>query len=583
MKISFFSVNNFRGISGGLEQNKIIFDDTNTLFIYGQNNVGKSTFLRAYDFFYRNGNPSLSDFYKSDMSNEISFEIEVELDELDRARIERKAPKQKETYKKYVHNNKIRIKKTWKINKESKKKNDLTNENLTWNYETEEYEAIGYASIGLHTVFQSCMPKPVFIKAMPTEDEAKSILNDILKTMAESTLNETDLHELDEAKAKIKQLQDKMYNPELVSDYEQEVNKYFSKIFGDTELTFSEAKEKISWTENKLGKEFNIDFYKKNLEGERDESIPSSSSHVGHGTIRTAIFTLLLMRDVAEKFERSAGRKDYMVLFEEPELFLYPKIVKELRELIYQVSEDDLPYQVLCASHSPSMIDISKPKSSIIRLIKTPTGTVVHQINDRFLKQAKNVTTNEELRQEMNEILRFNPHICESFYSDEVLLIEGPTEEIVARAFMQENPIDKDIFILNCGTVNNIPFYQKIFAKFDIKYHVVCDTDGKPITAYDAENNPSFATHIQKTISEQFATDKAAGTAGLMRVHDTTFEPAHQAATIPTELRYTEQAVGMGKPLNANLYWKNIISPNRDHKDLRKLPFIDYLHEIVAY
>ena len=51
MKITFFAVNNFRGISGGLDINKIIFKDTNTLFIYGQNNAGKSSFLKAYEFF----------------------------------------------------------------------------------------------------------------------------------------------------------------------------------------------------------------------------------------------------------------------------------------------------------------------------------------------------------------------------------------------------------------------------------------------------------------------------------------------------------------------------------------------------
>ncbi|MBF4366282.1 ATP-dependent endonuclease, partial [Vibrio anguillarum] len=113
-----------------------------------------------------------------------------------------------------------------------------------------------------------------------------------------------------------------------------------------------------------------------------------------------------------------------------PELFLYPRIIKELRELIYKVSEDDLPYQVLCASHSPSMIDISKPKSSIIRLVKSDSGTNIYQINNQFLKAAKEVTTDEQLKQEMNEVLRFNPHVCEAFYADEVLLIEGPTEEV---------------------------------------------------------------------------------------------------------------------------------------------------------
>ena len=63
MKISKFSVNNYRGITGGLEANRIDFDDIYTLFIFGQNNTGKSTFLRAYEFFYQGIDPKKEDFY----------------------------------------------------------------------------------------------------------------------------------------------------------------------------------------------------------------------------------------------------------------------------------------------------------------------------------------------------------------------------------------------------------------------------------------------------------------------------------------------------------------------------------------
>jgi putative ATP-dependent endonuclease of OLD family len=130
------------------------------------------------------------------------------------------------------------------------------------------------------------------------------------------------------------------------------------------------------------------------------------------------------MKDIADEFERQINRKDYLVLFEEPELFLHPKLMKELRTLIYKVSEDDYPYQVLCASHSPQMIDISKPKSSLIRMLKDNNETLVYQIDENFLLESKDITSIEELKREMYEILRFNPFICESFYSDEVILIE---------------------------------------------------------------------------------------------------------------------------------------------------------------
>ncbi|XDD52968.1 ATP-dependent endonuclease [Leptospira sp. WS4.C2] len=579
MKINFFAVNNYRGISGGLENNKINFHNTNTLFIYGQNNVGKSTFLKAYNFFYEDTLPLIDDFHKKKIENEIEFEIEVILDSFDKGRIEKAAPKQKESYKKYLNNDILRLKNTYKKGDKGK----VEKLAQTYNPATNTYESIGYGSIGLHSVFQSCLPKPIFIKAMPSEEETKSILNEILKAMAEGKLKDSELDELQQARQKIKELQDKMYNAETIQNYQDSVNKYFKRIFSDTSLSFKEQKERLAWTENKLGKDFDIEFSKLNSDGTVNPQIPSTTNHIGHGTIRTAIFTLLLMKDIAESFERQKGRKDYMVLFEEPELFLYPKIIKELRELIYQVSEEDLPYQILCASHSSAMIDLSKPKSSIIRLVKENEETRIYQINDTFLKEAKNVKTDLELKQEMYEVLRFNPYICESFYSDEVVLVEGPTEEIIIRAYLQEIESNKSIFILNCGSVTNIPFYQKVFSKFKIKYHVIFDTDGQKIISSDLNGSPKFENGIQGSISKQYEEDSIilAGKIGLLRVHDTTFEPAHQNKEIPAELQYTD-IPSHGKPYNANQYWRNTLQRNLSHADINKVPIIRYLKDIIG-
>lgn len=446
----------------------------------------------------------------------------------------------------------------------------------------EEWEKTGYASIGLHGVFQSCLPTPIFIKAMPTEEEVKDVLNTILKAIAQKQLSIAELEELKSAQEKIAELQDKMYKPQVISNYEKSINDHLSKLFPDTKLNIFDKKSRMAWTENKLGKEFDIEFKKLLENGEIDEDIPSTIENIGHGTIRTAIFTLLLMRDIAEEFERKTGRKDYIVLFEEPELFLYPKIVRELRNLIYHVSEDDLPYQVLCASHSPQMIDISRPKSSILRLTQSNDSTKLFQITDQFLKEAKSVQTDEELRQAMYEVLRFNPYICESFYSDEVILVEGPTEEILSRAYLQEIPSSKDIFILNCGSITNMPFYQKVFSQFGLKYSIICDTDGTSIVGHDESENPIFDKKIQGSISQQFARDRQKDTpnTGIFRVHDTTFEPAHQSNGIPEHLRYMKRT-NLGKPYEANKYWQDILCKNLDHSAIDRVPIIRYLKEIL--
>jgi putative ATP-dependent endonuclease of the OLD family len=579
MKIVYFALNNFRGISGGLESNKIHFKDTNTLFIFGQNNTGKSTFLLAYQNFYFDSMPKKEDFYKQDEENNIEIELEVELEELDNIRIETNAPKQKDSYKKYLIDDKnLKFKAIYKKNEKGK----IVKKNCTWNPHSNDWDNIGYASIGLHTVFQSCMPKPIFIKAMPNEEEVKSVLNDILKSIAERQLKDEELAELLAAKEKIHELQEKMYKPEVIRKYEHSINVYFSKLFPDTNISITDTKSKLVWSENKLGKDFDIEFNKLLENGEIDTDIPVNIENIGHGTIRTAIFTLLLMRDIAEEFNRKPGRKDYIVLFEEPELFLFPKIIKELRSLIYQVSEDDLPYQILCASHSPQMIDISKTKSSLIRLVKESDSTKLYQINDIFLKEAKDLKNNVELRQAMYEVLRFNPFICESFYSDEILLVEGPTEEIIARAYLQEIEPEINIFVLNCGSVTNIPFYQKVFSKFSIKYNVICDTDGTDISNYDENGNPQFEKNIQGSISNQFHKDKAKDfpNTGLFRVHDTTFEPAHKSESIADYLKF-EEKTNLGKPYNANLYWKEVLCPNITKDDINNVPIIKYIKNII--
>lgn len=582
MRIITFGVNNFRGMSGGIENNTIEFRDSNTIFLLGQNNVGKSSFLKAYEFFYKNSSPTEDDLHKLDSNNMMEFEMTLQLDDFD---FQKESIKnKKEGLKKWLNSeNFLKIKKVIKPKLVGQKITFEKSENLTWDFKNDKWEPKSFGGIGLDGVFQDALPTPIFIKAMPTEVEVESIINQILKQKAEENLKDKERQELKDAQEIIQKLQNKLYNPESIKSYKNEVNKYFQELFPDTSIELEEE-DRVKWTEDKLGKKFLIHFERKNKFGEKDESIPTSYNKIGHGAVRSAIFSLLLMKDVAEEFIRVANRKNYIVLFEEPELFLHPKLMKQLRSLIYKVSEIQTPYQVLCASHSPQMIDITKENSSLVRMVKTETGTKLYQINDEFLKDSKKISTKEELKQEMNEVLRFNPFICESFYADEVILVEGSTEEIILRGFLTEtNPI-KDIFIVNCGTVNNIPFYQKIFSKFYIKYHVVCDTDSAVPKDLDQYNLIGFDSGIQRSIYEQFKDDKQKEEylTGLFEVHNNTFEPAHRKEEIPEYLRmpntYNESD---GKPYNANRYWKEVLQPNILDKQIDKVPIINYIKMIV--
>ncbi len=587
MRLIKFSVNNFRAISGGLENNQINFDGSNTIFIFGQNNVGKSTFLAAYDFIFNDKTPVFDDFYRRDPDKPIEFELELGVDAIDKAYIAEKQENKVASFNKYLYEDSvIRIKRTFVLTIDKGKPKIDKSKDVTWNPVTNVWDNSAFGSIGLITVFQALMPTPILIKAMPSEQEIENVVNEILASKAKSKLSEDEFHELTEARDKVKNLQEKMYNPVSIASYQEEVNNHFQQLFPDTTIEIEDS-DKVKWTEDKFGKKFNVEFKKQNPDGSPDTETPSSYNSIGHGAVRSAIFSLLLMRDIAEELPRQADRKEYLILFEEPELFLYPRLLKSLRELIYAVSDLNFPYQVLCASHSPQMIDLSKRNSTLIRMVRNVTGTKLYQIKDEDLQEAKEAKSIEDLKQAMYEVLRFNPYICESFYADEVLLVEGPTEEIIVRGLLQKINPDKDLFIVNCGTVTNIPFYQKVYRKFAIRSHVICDTDKQESGIPDDFGNPTFAGGIQNSIYNEHLLNcnNIPRIGGLLRTHITTFEVAHANETVDILFKYSKDDYlkSDGKPYNANKYWREILEPNFENELRLTAPIISYIEEIINF
>ena len=82
-----------------------------------------------------------------------------------------------------------------------------------------------------------------------------------------------------------------------------------------------------------------------------------------------------------------------------------------MREELYNLAAPGKPYQILCATHSPMMIDISKDHSSLIRVVKNQDEeTITYQVQT-------GVYTEMYSKERVQMINRFNPHICEVFYA----------------------------------------------------------------------------------------------------------------------------------------------------------------------
>jgi predicted ATP-dependent endonuclease of OLD family len=573
MKIINFSVNNYKGINGGLSKNTINFEGSNTIFILGQNNAGKSSILKAYEVFYEDKKLDIDYFFKKNTTNNIEMILEVELTTQEIDEFEDKKDNAIEKYFYGENSNRLKLKKIWD-------KEDVASKNLTLlNTTGGDFETVGYAGVGAHNFFKTRLPKPIFIKAMPNEADLEGIVNDLLTSKVKEVLKDKELEEYKDAERTIQALQRKIYDNEEISNYKELVNDHFSTMFEGIKISISE-KEAESVIKS-IDKKFKINFDHFDETGVLKDDLPNSFENIGHGAIRIALFTLFLMRDISGTIENNT--KKFIVLFEEPELFLHPKLTRQLRKLVYDVSAEDKPFQVLCASHSPQMIDIAKPKTSLVRIVKSENHTRLFQIDEDVLLDRSTGLVKKELY----EALRFNSFVCEAFYADEVILVEGDTEAVLIRAYFQINEPKKDIFVMNCGSVNNIPFFQKIFFKFNIKYHVICDTDGHFNGDYDDKNNPIMNSgYIQESIYKEFVSTYTIGEyeTGLLRVHETNFETAHRAISDQV-LRFPfedDVIKSLGKPYCANRYWDEIINLNISAENINDVPIIKFLKEILS-
>lgn len=219
---------------------------------------------------------------------------------------------------------------------------------------------------------------------------------------------------------------------------------------------------------------------------------------------------------------------------------------------------ENSPYQILCATHSPMMIDISKEHSSLIRAVKQDDETTrTYQVDENIFSK------NEDRKNQVQMINRFNPHICEAFYASKVILVEGDTETIVYRDLLKRFYPNDEVFVLNTGSKYNIPFFQEVLTAFRIEHCVIHDMDYEFLKADKngkVKRNSAWAMNetIWKLVEEANKIQ-----IGLARryVHNANFENGND---------YTLQN-GKDKPFAAYRFVRTIRNMNDGHECVKWL------------
>ncbi len=537
MKLKKLIIKNFRSIKG--EQNVIDFDGSNIIFLIGQNNVGKSSILHAYEYFVNSKQKVTSkDFHNYDVSIPIEIEAWFTKEEEDGLDNELSAKgKEPDWISKWVNSESIvKIKKTWASPEAGFKKQ-------TFNPQEDKWVDNGFG--GFDTILQKYAPTPILISAIETEESFEKKINESINKRFLKQLETNNKEEFEKIKNSIIELQKKVTGSSDVSGFNDELNKEFKKAFSNLTLQIKAKDEDGVDILKAFEKNHSIGVKKDGVE--RDENF---TQH-GHGVIRQALFNFL-------KFIGSldGDSSTYLILFEEPEIFLHPKISLNLRSSLYGLAESS-QFQVLCSTHSPLMIDISKPHSSLIRVIKnSDESTELYQVDENLFQG------DAEKKQLVQMINRFNPHVCEAFYADKVLLVEGDTETIVYRDLLDRFYPNEEIFVLNTGSKNNIPFFQDILAHFKIEHYIIHDTDEEKTK--NGKNNPAWTLN-QKIWGKVEEANKKHSALARRYIHVKDFESANNY----------QMDQSKGKPLSAYKFVQTI--KNND----QNIACLNWLKDIV--
>ncbi|WP_203323322.1 AAA family ATPase [Pseudoxanthomonas beigongshangi] len=473
-----FKITNFRSIGSTEVPNDegqeadiapgvdIEMDDNNLVFLCGCNNAGKSNILAAYEtFVVANKEAEISDFYEKDVRNSIVMEVSI--------RAETEDDRRHQALERIWDENGIaKIRKTWR---------NIGEKGVKESFEPGAGWREGGAG-GFDTLLQNACPTPIWIKGESTPEEVIASLRTLVQEAVLKAISAQAVYA--DAVNAVRLLGDAITGHGYSNSLKENLNSSMKEVFPGIRFSIGHENPKEV-----------IDIFKSTTTvGIEEDGKPALTlANNGHGLRRQ--FVMGAFRGMATQLEEAkkgakqrrvenmeiggvenepGSPKSKMLLIEEPELFLHPSAVRSVRDLLYLLATAS-EFQVMAATHSPVVVDLSKPHTTLVRVSYGPgKGTTIHQVSN-------NLFDNDE-RETMKMLNYFDPYVCEAFFSDRVILVEGDTEAVAIRRLIErmkdeEVDVPRDIHVVNCGTKMNIPFFQKVLSHFRINHVIFHDLD----------------------------------------------------------------------------------------------------------
>lgn len=260
-----------------------------------------------------------------------------------------------------------------------------------------------------------------------------------------------------------------------------ELNSVLSSIFPDSKLHTSTD---LSDPNKVLKPTFNV---------EMSSNIKTSVENQGTGMVRAAVFGMLRFRQKWLSKKEDEIARSLIICFEEPEIYLHPSAANQMRDAIYDLSSSSS--QIVASTHSPFMIDISrKPKQILNRLVEN--GNCIQAESFSVTDSFKSLQ--EDDKNYVKMLLKIDDYIARVFFTNNVVIVEGDTEDILIRETISR--LQKEKYLVLVSNFEIIKARGKATIIGLVKY--LTSMGIKPIVVHDRDNGIAGAVKFNAPIKE---------------------------------------------------------------------------------
>lgn len=310
---------------------------------------------------------------------------------------------------------------------------------------------------------------PIDSSSHELEDTKKGVLHQTLNELF-AEVRENSKH-YEEAKKYLSLLANDLNPEDAGTEFGKmmiELNDVLSSVFPDTKL---HAKADLS-DPRALNPSFSV---------EMTSNIRTAVSNQGTGMVRAAVFGLLRFRQGFLDRRQNRSDRNIIIGFEEPEIYLHPCAANQMRDTIYMLASSNS--QILCTTHSPYMIDLSRKDRQVLNSFKYANG-LTHvkpfSVSDAFRD------LQDDDKDYVKMLMKIDDYVARIFFADHVIVVEGDSEDIAIRRALEltdretQSRIKSNYEVIKARGKASIIGLLRYMNAMQIEYTVIHDKDLEP-------------------------------------------------------------------------------------------------------